>query len=179
MSPWENVPLGEKSPEVINVIIEIPHGSHNKFEFDEELGIFKLDRVLYSPFHYPLDYGFIPGTRSEDGDHLDALVMGSDPVPAGLLVEARPVGLFRMIDGGDPDFKILAVQKKNPRFEKIQNIKDIEEWNPHLLKEVAHFFATYKGLEGKKVEVQGWDDAAAAKEEIQKAAAVYAKENHK
>jgi len=176
MSPWEKVPLGEKAPDVINVIIEIPRGSHNKFEFDEQLGIFKLDRVLYSPFHYPLDYGFIPETRSEDGDHLDALVIGSDPIPPGMLVEVRPIGVLRMIDAGDPDFKILAVQKKNPRFEKLNSIKDLEASNPHLLKEVVHFFETYKGLEGKKVEVQGWDDVAAAKEEIKKAAAAFAKE---
>ncbi len=170
---WENVPLGDKAPETINVIIEIPRGSNNKYEFDERLGIFKLDRVLYSPFYYPLDYGFIPQTRSEDGDHLDALIIGSEPVVLGCLVEARPVGLFRMIDGGDPDFKVLAVQDKNPRFEKIKDITDVEAWNPHLLKEIAHFFETYKELQGKKVEILGWDNAVAAKAEIAKAATVY------
>jgi len=174
-SPWEMVPLGEKAPEVINVIIEIPKGSQNKYEFDEKLGIFKLDRVLYSPFFYPLDYGFIPQTRSEDGDHLDALVIGSDPVAQGAMVEARPVGIMKMIDGGDPDAKILCVQTKNPRFATIKDLKDIEAWQPHLLKEVAHFFETYKGLEGKKTEVQGWSDAAAAKDEIKKAAEAYGK----
>jgi inorganic pyrophosphatase len=174
-SPWEAVPLGEKAPESINVIIEIARGSNNKYEFDEHLGIFKLDRVLYSPFFYPLDYGFIPQTRSEDGDHLDALVIGSEPVAMGCLVEARPIGLFRMIDGGDPDFKILAVQEKNPRFDKIKDIADVEAWNPHLLKEVSHFFMTYKDLQGKKVEVLGWDNAVAAKAEIVKAAEVYKK----
>ena len=176
MSPWENVPLGDKAPDSINVIIEIPRGSHNKFEFDEELGIFKLDRVLYSPFHYPLDYGFIPETRSEDGDHLDALVIGSDPLPTGCLARVRPIGLFRMIDGGDPDFKVLCVQEKNPRFEKVKSIKDIEASNPHLLKEIAHFFESYKGLEGKKVEILGWEDIDVAKNEIKKAAEVYKKE---
>jgi len=176
-SPWEKIPVGDKAPEVINVVIEIPKGSSNKYEFDEELGLIKLDRVLYSPFHYPLDYGFIPGTRSEDGDHLDALVIGGDALPVGCVVSVRPVGMLKMIDSGDPDAKILAVQEKNPRFEKIKDIKDIEAYNPHLLKEVAHFFQTYKDLQGKKVEIQGWDDAAAAKAEIKKAEAVYAKEN--
>lgn len=176
-NPWEQIPLGEKSPEVINVVIEIQRGSQNKYEFDEKLGVFKLDRVLYSPFHYPLDYGFIPRTRSEDGDHLDALVIGSDPVQPGFLVRVRPIGLLRMIDGGDPDFKILGVQKDNPRFENIKDLKDVEAWQPHLLKEVAHFFERYKDLQGKKTEIQGWSGVTEAKEEIKKAAEAYKKES--
>lgn len=175
-NPFENLPLGEKSPEVINVVIEIPKGSHNKYEFDEKLGVMKLDRVLYSPFHYPLDYGFIPATRSEDGDHLDALVIGSDPLFTGCLVEVRPIGIMHMIDSGEPDAKILAVQAKNPRFDNIKDIKDIETFCPHLLKETAHFFQTYKELQGKKTEVQGWEGSAVAYDEIKKAAAVYQKE---
>lgn len=176
-SPWENVPIGDKAPDSINTVIEISKGSHNKYEFDEELGVFKLDRVLYSPFHYPLDYGFIPQTRSEDGDHLDALVMGSDPVPMGCVVAARPIGMLKMIDSGEADFKILAVQDKNPRFDTIKDIKDIESSNPHLLKELAHFFQTYKDLQGKKVEIQGWEGSEAAKKEIKKAQEVYKEEN--
>ncbi|HVO28486.1 MAG TPA: inorganic diphosphatase [Candidatus Paceibacterota bacterium] len=173
---WESVPLGEKAPEVINVIVEIPKGSNNKYEFDEKLGLFKLDRVFYSPFFYPLDYGFIPRTRSEDGDHLDALVIGSDPVPLGTLVEARPIGVLRMIDSGDPDAKILCVQAKNPRFDTIRDIADVEKWQPHLLKEVAHFYGHYKDLQGKKVDVSaGWGGAAEAKDEIKKAAQSYTK----
>lgn len=175
-SLWESISLGEKSPDMINVVIEIPKGSHNKFEFDEKTGVFKLDRVLYSPFHYPLDYGFIPQTRSEDGDHLDALVIGSDPLFPGCLVEVRPIGLLRMIDAGEEDFKILAVQNKNPRFANIKDIKDIEAGQPHLLKEVSHFFMSYKELEGKKTEIKGWGGLAEAKEEIKKAAEVYKKE---
>src|ERR1700685_445300 len=133
-SLWELAPLGEKSPEVINVIIEIPKGSNNKYEFDEKLGIFKLDRVLYSPFSYPLDYGFIPQTRSEDGDHLDALIIGGDPVFPGCVVGARVIGMLHMIDSGEPDAKILAVQAKNPRFDAIRDLKDVETYQPHLLK---------------------------------------------
>src|SRR5579862_7134315 len=113
MSPWENIPLGEKAPEMVNVVIDIPKGSQNKYEYDEKLGIFKLDRVLYTLFHFPMDYGFIPGTRSEDGDHLDAFVIGSDPVPTGIIVEIRPVALIRMIDSGEPDFKVIGVQAAN------------------------------------------------------------------
>ncbi len=177
-NPFENLPLGDKSPEIINVVIEIPKGSHNKYEFDEKLGIMKLDRVLYSPFHYPLDYGFIPATRSEDGDHLDALVIGSDPLFTGCLAEVRPIGLLEMVDSGDLDFKILAVQAKNPRFDTIKDLKDVEASNPHLLKEIAHFFKTYKDLQGKTTEIQGWKDKAAAAAEIKKAAEAYKKESH-
>lgn len=172
---YELLPLGEKSPEVINVVIEIPKGSHNKYEFDEKLGVIKLDRVFYSPFYYPLDYGFIPQTRSEDGDHLDALVIGSDPVPTGVLVEARPIGMLNMIDSGDPDAKILCVQAKNPRFDTIKDIADIEKWQPHLLKEIVHFYEHYKDLQGKKVETKGWGSVDAAYAEIKKAAAAYSK----
>lgn len=177
-NPWESLPLGEKAPDVVNVVVEIPKGSHNKYEFDEKLGVIKLDRVLYSPFYYPLDYGFIPQTRSEDGDHLDVLVIGSDPVPVGCVLEVRPIGILGMIDSGEPDAKILAVQAKNPRFDAIKDIKDIETFSPHLLKEVVHFFEHYKDLQGKKVETNGWSDASAAKAEIKKAADAYAKEQH-
>ncbi len=176
MSPWENIPIGENAPEIVNVIIEIPKGSQNKYEFDEKLGVFKLDRVIYGSYHYPLDYGFIPGTRSEDGDHLDALVMGSDPLFTGCLAEVRPIGRLDMIDSGEPDAKILAVQVNNPRFSTIKDIKDIESSNPHLLKEIVNFFETYKILQKKEVKISGWSDAAAAKEEIKKAQAVYEKE---
>ena len=178
MSPWENVPIGDKAPEVINVIIEIPKGSQNKYEFDEKLGIFKLDRVIYGSYHYPLDYGFIPGTRSEDGDHLDALVIGGDPLFTGCLTEVRPIGLLGMIDGGEPDAKVLAVQANDPRYSAIKDVKDIEASNPHLLKEIVNFFETYKTLEKKETKITGWSDAATAKEEIKKAQAVYEKEAH-
>ncbi len=150
MSPWENVPIGDNAPDTINTVIEISKGSHNKYEFDEELGIFKLDRVLYSPFHYPLDYGFIPQTRSEDGDHLDVFVIGSDPVSMGCVVDVRPIGILDVIDSGEPDAKILGVQAKNPRFANIKDVKDLEAFNPHLLKEIVHFLEHYKELEGKK-----------------------------
>lgn len=176
MSSFESIPIGKNAPETVNVVIEIPKGSQNKYEFDEELGVIKLDRVLYSPFYYPIDYGFIPETRSEDGDHLDALVLGGDPLPVGCLVEARPIGILHMIDSGEPDAKILAVQAKNPRFDAIKDIENIKAFNPHLLKEIAHFFERYKDLQGKKVEIQGWGGLEDAKQEIKKAHEVYSKE---
>src|SRR5579864_1219289 len=111
-NPWESVPIGEKAPDVVHAVIDIPKESNNKYEFDEKLGVFKLDRVLYSPFRFPLDYGFIPQTRSEDGDHLDVFVIGSDPVPMGCVVEVRPIGILDVMDSGEPDAKILGVQAK-------------------------------------------------------------------
>ena len=170
---YENIPLGDKAPDIINAVIEIPKGSQNKYEFDEKLGVFRLDRVVYTAFHYPLDYGFIPQTRSEDGDHLDVLVIGSDPTVVGSLVEVRPIGVLRMIDSGESDFKILGVQKANPRFDTIKDIADVEAWQPHLLKEIVHFMEHYKDLQGKKVETQGWGNAEEAKNEIKKASKAY------
>lgn len=172
----KNIPLGEKAPEEINVVIEISKGSHNKYEYDEATGAFKLDRVLFAPHFYPLDYGFIPETRSEDGDHLDVLVLGSDPLFPGCVVSVRPVGVMDMVDGGEPDAKILAVQVKNPRTNTLKTLNDIEAAHPHLLKEIANFFETYKQLEGKQVVVKGWKNELNAQEEIKKAREVYAKE---
>lgn len=168
MSNILNVPIGDEAPEIFNAVVEIPRGSSNKYEFDEELGVFKLDRTLYSPVHYPLDYGFIPHTRSEDGDHLDVMILGGDPLFTGCVVRARPIGLLRMTDNGEEDCKILAVQADNPRLSGIRDIKDIESFNPHLLKEISHFFDIYKHLQGKKVAVLDWTNAEDAMGEIRK-----------
>ncbi len=174
-SPYEHLSIGEKSPEIVTAVIEIPKGSHNKYEYDEKRGVFALDRVLYSPMHYPLDYGFIPETRSEDGDHLDIMVIGGDPVFVGCVVEARPIAMLKMVDGGEEDFKVLAVQTANPRFAHIKGIKDMEGYNPHLLKEIVHFFQVYKDLQGKKVEVLDWHGADEARAEIKRAQEMYSK----
>jgi inorganic pyrophosphatase len=170
------LPIGDKAPDVVNAVIEIPRDSQNKYEFDEKLGVFKLDRVGYSALRYPTDYGFIPETRSEDGDHLDVMVVGGDPVFSGCVVDARPIALLRMVDSGDNDEKILAVQDKNPRFATVKDLKDIEAFNPHLLKEIVHFWEHYKELQNKEVKVLGWADAKAAKEEIQKSQERYKRE---
>lgn len=176
-SPIHSLPIGKDAPDEVYAVIEIPRGSHNKYEYDEELGVFVLDRVLYSQVHYPLDYGFIPGTRSEDGDHLDIMVIGSDPLAQGAVAAARPVAMLEMIDGGDKDYKILAVQVKNPRLTHLQDLKDVEVWNGHLLKEVQHFMESYKHLEGKTTEIIGWKDATAARAEIMAAKEAYEKES--
>lgn len=172
---FEALGAGKNAPEVVTTVVEIAKGSHNKYEYDEETGVFKLDRVLYSPMHYPLDYGFIPQTRSEDGDHLDMLIIGSDPVFPGCVVDVRPIGVFHMIDSGEADAKILGVQAKNPRLDSIKDLSDIETHNPHLLKEIAHFFKVYKDLQGKTVEIQGWKGRDAAIEEIKKSQDAYEK----
>ncbi|KKT89174.1 MAG: Inorganic pyrophosphatase [Parcubacteria group bacterium GW2011_GWC1_45_9] len=163
---FEKISAGKKSPEVVNALVEIPKGSQNKYEFDKELGVIRLDRAFYSAVYSPLDYGFIPQTLSEDGDPLDILVMGNEPLVPGCLVEARPVGLLKMIDSGEPDSKVLAVQEKNPRFATIKDLEDIEKFSPHLLEEIGHYFETYKHLQGKEVKVAGWENKSAAEKEI-------------
>ncbi len=163
------IPIGKNSPEIVNAIIEIPKNSQNKYELDKENCVIKLDRVLYSPMHYPADYGFIPETHCDDNDPLDVLILGGDPLFPGCLVCVRPIGLLKMIDNGDEDYKILGVQADNPRFDNIKDIKDIAASHEHSLKEIAHFFEIYKELQGKKVKILGWEGNEKAKEEIKKA----------
>jgi inorganic pyrophosphatase len=170
MVNYLELPIGERSPEVFRAIIEIPKDATNKFEYDKKLHVFKLDRNLHSPVHYPGDYGFIPSTLSDDGDPLDVLVLVANPSFPGCLQEVRPIGLLEMLDQGILDEKVLAVGKNNPRFANIWNYTDIY---PHLLKEITHFFSIYKDLEGKRVEVVGWHDAAYARDHVQRAAEMF------
>lgn len=163
MTNYLELPVGPKSPEVINTVIEIPRGGVNKYEYDKKLHVFRLDRNLHSPVHYPGDYGFIPSTLSKDGDPLDVLVLVDDASFPGCLMEVRPIGLLDMLDQGVPDEKILAVGKGNPRYNDVWNYSEIY---PHMLREITHFFAIYKDLEGKRVEVKGWRDAARAREVV-------------
>jgi inorganic pyrophosphatase len=139
--------------------IEIPRGSRNKYEFDEATGRLRLDRVLYSSVHYPTDYGFIPDTLAEDGDHLDILVLMQEPSFPGCIIEARPIGGLDMSDEKGPDFKVLAVPVGDPRY---QHVTDLSHLGDHWLREIETFFATYKLLEPKQTEVLGWHDAAFA-----------------
>ncbi len=136
---------GSKSPEFVNAIVEIPKGRRSKFEVDKETGLIKLDRYLYSSSHYPGDYGFVPRTLAEDGDALDMLVMVNEPTFSGCLIETRVVGLFRMTDRGANDYKILGVPNTDPLFDEIRDLEDVPS---HYLREVEHFFGTYKQLEG-------------------------------
>jgi inorganic pyrophosphatase len=142
-----------------DVIVEIPKGSRNKYEYDPVKKMIRYDRMIFSSMFYPSDYGFIPETLAGDGDALDALVLVSEPTFPGCLIEVKPIGLFRMRDEKGPDAKILCVPISDPIWNKV-NILD--EINPHLKKEIEHFFQVYKDLEKKKVGIDGWDDKASA-----------------
>lgn len=155
--------IGEHAPEIVTAVVEVPLDSVNKYEYDKKLHVFRLDRVLHSPVHYPGEYGFIPQTLAQDGDPLDILILGDSPTFPGCVFKARPIGLFEMLDGGIPDEKVLTFATGNPRANDIQNYTDVMS---HILREVEHFFSVYKSLEGKKTEVLGWKDRAAAREAI-------------
>ena len=159
MTDYLTLPLGENCPHTVTAVIEIPQDSVNKYEYDKQLKVFRLDRNLHSPVHYPGDYGFLPQTLAEDGDPLDILVLGDAPSFPGCVLTARPIGIFEMLDQGIKDEKVLAYAAGNPRFTTIANYTEVM---PHALLEVAHFFSIYKDLEGKRTEVLGWKDADSA-----------------
>jgi inorganic pyrophosphatase len=144
---------GPESPELVRSFIEIPKGSANKYEYDGALGVFRLDRSLYSPVHYPGDYGFVPGTLAEDGDPLDVLVLVDVPSFTGCMIEVRPVGVLNMVDSSEVDQKIIAVPTRNPRYDQIHTMDQVF---PHIRRELEHFFSIYKELEGKITATQGW-----------------------
>lgn len=150
----------QPKPGIVNVLIEIPAGSKNKYEFDKDLNAFALDRVLYASVQYPYDYGFIPNTLADDGDPLDGMVIMDQPTFPGCVIAARPIGMLKMIDGGDRDEKILCVPDKDPRYANVNSLRDIAS---HRLEEVAEFFRTYKNLEKKETEITGWEDVDAVK----------------
>jgi len=154
---------GEAAVEV-EVIIEIPQGSRNKYEMDHETGRIRLDRMLFTSTRYPADYGFVPDTLAEDGDPLDAMVLLEEPTFPGCLVLARPVAVFWMHDEGGPDAKVLTVPARDPRWASVQDLADVPG---HLTEEIGHFFDIYKELEpGKGTDVRGWQDRSMAEQEI-------------
>ncbi len=154
-----------------DVVIEIPRGSRNKYEVDHETGRVYLDRVLFTPFVYPTDYGFFENTLGGDGDPLDALVLLEYPLFPGVGVKVRPVAMLVMEDDGGVDEKVLCVQDKDPRWQHIQDLKDVPK---QTLDEIEHFFTRYKDLEpGKWVKIQGWEDKAATQKVIDAAYANY------
>lgn len=161
----KNLPAGSDYPEKFNVVIEIPKGSRNKYEYDEELDVIKLDRVYTAAMSLPYDYGFIPQTRSEDGDHLDAILILDTQIYPGIVVEARPIGLLKMVDSGEADEKIIAVPTKDIRLKHIQSLDDL---SAHFKQEVQHYFENYKNLENKVVQVTGWGDKDEAIEVLNK-----------
>lgn len=168
MNLLHDIDAGTK--EAMNVIIEIPKGSHNKYEIDKKTGIIKLDRVLHSAQDYPFDYGFVPQTLWDDGDALDVVLLTTHPLAPGILVQARPIGIMRMTDGGEADEKIIAVASGDPRYAEVKDIKDA---NQHVLKEIAHFFATYKQIQKKEVVVGDFEDRSAAEAAYDRARKMY------
>src|SRR5213080_4592106 len=146
MINYLSLPTGRGAPDEVNAVIEIPRGDTNKYEYDKELHVFRLDRNLYSAVHYPGDYGFIPSTLSDDGDPLDVLVLVDAPSFTGCVMTVRPIGILKMMDQQSEDEKILAVGVNNPIYE---NVNGYTELYPHLLLEIEHFFSVYKELEAK------------------------------
>jgi len=148
-----------------DVLIEIPRGSRNKYEYDFEIKRMRFDRMLFSSMMYPADYGFIPETLALDGDPLDVLVLVNEPTFPGCVMEVKPIGVFHMADDKGPDEKIICVPVSDPIWNSLNDLSDI---NPHLVKEIEHFFQVYKDLEHKKVDVEGWGDLSEAQEIIRK-----------
>lgn len=163
MNLLHDISAGKNVPEIINVIVEIPKGSKNKYEIDKETGLIMLDRAMHSSQDYPFDYGFMPQSHWEDGDPLDVVILTTYPLAPGILVKVRPIAIMNMIDDGDSDAKIIAVPEKDPRWDDIKDLSDI---NKHTVKEIQHFFMTYKQIQSQEVQVEGWGDKADAHKAI-------------
>jgi inorganic pyrophosphatase len=174
MNLWHDVPLGKNAPNEINIIVECPRGSLNKFEIDKETGLIALDRVNYSAAPYPCEYAFAPQTLWSDGDALDIIMPSTAPLFPGILVSVRPVGVMRMNDSGESDDKIIAVPATDKRFDHIKDVSDMPE---RMLKEYKHFFETYKELKGEpgeyKVIIGEFEGREAAIEAIEQSVAMY------
>lgn len=171
---WHELPPGPQGGlEVVYVVVEIPKRSRNKFVYDLQGGFIKLDRVLHSSLHYPGDYGFVPRTLYDDGDPVDVLVMTNEPTAAGCIIEARPLGIFRLLDRGLHDDKVLAVPATDPLFDAYRELSDVPA---HFLDEVRHFFSVYKNLQQVQVVPGEWADRAAALADIERACDHYARQ---
>lgn len=171
-NPWHSVSPGDKIPEYVNGIIEIPQNTRAKYELDKASGILKLDRVLYSSMYYPANYGFIPQTYCDDKDPLDIVVLSQITIVPMCMVSARVIGVMRMLDGGELDDKIIAVAENDM---SVNHINDISELPVHFLKELKNFFEDYKKLENKTVEVEDFQDANTAREILQQSLLDYKK----
>ena len=167
---WHDLPAGPNAPDELNAIVEIPRGSRNKYELDKETGLFRFDRLLYSAVYYPGDYGLIPRTLADDDDPLDVLIMVTVPTFPGCLIVVRPLGVFVMRDEKGLDEKILAVPVADPLYDEYRSLEDAPA---HFLREVEHFFAIYKELEGVRTEIDGWKPRTTALRIIDEARARY------
>lgn len=168
MNLWHDIDPGNK--DAMNVIIEINKGSKNKYEIDKKTGLIALDRVMHTGQDYPFDYGFIPQSLWHDGDPLDVVILSTYPFMPGVMVSARPVAVVHMVDGGEADEKVLAVPVEDPRFDQVKDLKDV---NPHTLKEIEHFFLTYKNLQKKEVSINGIGDRMEAESAFEESLSLY------
>lgn len=168
--PWHGVPVGNLAPRIVNAIVEIPQGSRAKYEIDKESGLLRLDRIIYSSFYYPCNYGFIPQTYGGDKDPLDILIITTQPVQALCLMDAKVVGVMQMIDCGDADDKIISVAAHDPG---VNHYNNIEELPKHFFDELRHFFEEYKKLENKTVVVEEFGDKSTALKVVQDAIDFY------
>ncbi len=173
MHLWHDVPIGDGAPRVITCVIEIPRGGRVKYELDHELGILRATRVLYGAVHYPANYGFIPQTLGDDGDALDCIVLGQEPIVPGALVTARVIGVMPMVDSGEADDKIICIQNGDPGFDTVRSLDDLP---PFRMNEVMRFFGDYKALEGKEVKVAAPHDTAAAVKVVERCMGQYQQE---
>ena len=172
LHPWHGASFGNKAPGVVNALIEIPQGSRTKYEIDKETGLLKVDRVIYSSFHYPVNYGFIPQTLGQDNDPLDILVLCSQSIQSLCLVEATVIGNMQMIDSGEKDDKIIAVAMKDP---SVNHITDIKEMPKHFINELRNYFEQYKVLEDKEVQIEEFQNKEVAYQVIEEAIDLYKK----
>jgi inorganic pyrophosphatase len=172
LHPWHGAEYGNTAPQQVNALIEIPQGSRTKYEIDKETGLLKLDRVIYSSFHYPVNYGFIPQTLGDDGDPLDILVLCSQPIQSLCLVQATVIGNMQMIDSGEKDDKIIAVATKDP---SVNHISSIDEMPKHFILELRNYFEQYKVLENKQVHIEDFQNKEVAYQIISEAIVYYKK----
>ena len=170
LHPWHGAHFGKNCPQEVNALIEIPKGSSCKYEIDKPTGLLKLDRVIYSSFHYPINYGFIPQTLGEDGDPLDILVLCSESIAPLCLVQATVIGNMQMIDNGEKDDKIIAVATKDP---SVNHIKDIHELPIHFTNVLKNYFENYKVLENKIVEIDEFQNKETAYKVIEESIELY------
>jgi len=170
LHPWHGATHGDNAPQLVNAMIEIPQGSRTKYEIDKETGLLKLDRVIYSSFHYPVNYGFIPQTLGHDNDPLDILVLCSQSIQSLCLVEATIIGNMQMIDSGEKDDKIIAVASKDP---SVNHITSIDELPKHFISELKNYFEQYKVLENKQVQIEDFQNKEIAYQIINEAIDFY------